>query len=104
VQSDNRPNILNTDQWSRLTSFAFTTILKGAGVRISTDGRRRLMDNVFIEWLGCSVKYECVFLRASEKGSEARNGIGSWIDYSIRKGPRSTFAGRNPVRCMLLQK
>ena len=65
----------------QFTSFAFTTTLREAGIRISMDGRGRWMDNVFIERLWRSLKYECVFLNAFETGSEARNGIGRWIGY-----------------------
>jgi putative transposase len=64
-----RPDIFNTDQGSQFTSFAFTTTLKDAGIRISMDGRGRWMDNVFIERLWRSLKYECVFLNAFETGS-----------------------------------
>lgn len=91
-----RPGIFNTDQGSQFTSFAFTTTLKDAGIRISMDGRGRWMDNVFIERLWRSLKYECVFLNAFETGSEARNGIGSWINYYNRRRPHSTFSGRTP--------
>jgi len=91
-----RPDIFNTDQGSQFTSFAFTTTLKDAGIRISMDGRGRWMDNVFIERLWRSLKYECVFLSAFETGSQARCGIGSWIDYYNRRRPHSTFAGRTP--------
>ncbi|RAK25966.1 putative transposase [Falsochrobactrum ovis] len=91
-----RPDIFNTDQGSQFTSFAFTTTLKDAGIRISMDGRGRWMDNVFIERLWRSLKYECVFLNAFETGSEARAGIGSWIDYYNRRRPHSTFGGRTP--------
>jgi putative transposase len=91
-----RPDIFNTDQGSQFTSFAFTTTLKDAGIRISMDGRGRWMDNVFIERLWRSRKYECVFLSAFETGSEARAGIGSWIDYYNRRRPHSSFDGRTP--------
>jgi hypothetical protein len=52
------------------------------------------MDNVFIERLWRSLKYECVFLSAFDTGSEARSGIGSWIDYYNRRHPHSTFSAR----------
>lgn len=86
----------NTDQGSQFTSFAFTATLKDAGIRISMDGRGRWMDNVFIERLWRSLKYECVFLNAFETGSDARHGIGSWIDYYNRRRPHSAFGGRTP--------
>src|ERR1700737_1600361 len=76
-----RPEIFNTDQGSQFTSPRFTSVLQQAGVRISMDGRGRWMDNVFIERLWRSLKYECVFLNAFETGSEARTGIGCWIGY-----------------------
>ena len=90
------PDIFNTDQGSQFTSFAFTTTLKDADIRISMDGRGRWMDNVFIERLWRSLKYECVFLNAFETGSDARSGIGSWIDYYNRRRPHSAFGGRTP--------
>lgn len=91
-----RPEIFNTDQGSQFTSFAFTTTLKDAGIRISMDGRGRWMDNVFIERLWRSLKYECVFLNAFETGSDARSGIGAWIDYYNHRRPHSSFGGRTP--------
>jgi putative transposase len=91
-----RPEIFNTDQGSQFTSFAFTTTLRDAGIRISMDGRGRWMDNVFIERLWRSLKYECVFLNAFETGSEARAGIGRWIGYYNADRPHSALAGRTP--------
>ena len=75
---------------------AFTNTLKDAGIRISMDGRGRWMDNVFIERLWRSLKYECVFLNAFETGSEAGTGIGRWIGYYNAARPHSTFGGRTP--------
>ena len=74
-----RPEIFNTDQGSQFTSQAFTSVLREAEVRISMDGRGRWMDNVFIERLWRSLKYECVYLHAFETGSELRAGLGRWI-------------------------
>ena len=90
------PDIFNTDQGSQFTSFAFTNTLKDAGIRISMDGRGRWMDNVFIERLWRSLKYECVFLNAFETGSEARFGIGRWIGYYNAGRPHSSFGGSTP--------
>lgn len=91
-----KPGIFNTDQGSQFTSFAFTNTLREAGIRISMDGRGRWMDNIFIERLWRSLKYECVFLTAFETGSEARTGIGRWIGYYNADRPHSTFGGRTP--------
>ena len=63
-----RPEIFNTDQGSQFTSLSFTQMLTDSGIRISMDGRGRWMDNVFIERLWRSLKYECVYLHAFETG------------------------------------
>ena len=60
------------------------------------DGRGRWMDNVFIERLWRSLKYECVYLNAFETGTEAKVGIGCWIGYYNVDRPHSAFAGRTP--------
>ena len=75
------PEIFNTDQGSQFTSDDFTDVLKDAGVRISMDGKGRWMDNVFIERLWRSLKYECVYLQDFEDGFQARerSGPGSGI-------------------------
>ena len=91
-----KPGIFNTDQGSQFTSSAFTNTLRDADIRISMDGRGRWMDNVFIERLWRSLKYECVFLNAFEIGSEARTGIGRWIGYYNADRPHSVFGGRTP--------
>jgi putative transposase len=91
-----RPEIFNTDQGSQFTSFSFTNTLKDADIRISMDGRGRWMDNVFIERLWRSLKYECIYLNAFETGSEARTGIGRWIGYYNADRPHSVFGGRTP--------
>ncbi len=91
-----RPGIFNTDQGSQFTSPRFTRVLLDAGVRISMDGRGRWMDNVFIERLWRSMKYECIYLNAFETGSEARAGIGrQGTDYN-RARPHSALGGRTP--------
>ena len=90
------PEIFNTDQGSQFTSPRFTDVLKDAGVRISMDGRGRWMDNVFIERLWRSMKYECVYLHAFETGSELRGGLGRWITYYNTRRPHSALAGQTP--------
>ena len=91
-----RPGIFNTDQGSQFTSPRFTDVLREAGIRISMDGRGRWMDNVFIERLWRSLKYECVYLHAFETGSELRAGLARWIGYYNARRPHSTLAGRTP--------
>ncbi len=75
------PEIFNTDQGTQFTSEAFTGVLKDAGVDISMDGKGRWVDNVFVERLWRSVKYEDVYLKAYETVSEARNGIGTYRNF-----------------------
>jgi putative transposase len=90
------PEIFNTDQGSQFTSPRFTGVLQKAGARISLDGRGRWMDNVFIERLWRSLKYECIYLHAFETGSELRAGLARWIGYYNTRRPHSTLAGRTP--------
>jgi len=90
------PQIFNTDQGSQFTSFEFTGVLKNAGIRISMDGKGRWMDNVMIERLWRSLKYECVFLNAYETGSEAKRGIGDWINRYNQKRPHSSLDDKTP--------
>ena len=91
-----RPEIFNTDQGSQFTSPRFTGVLRDAGVRISMDGRGRWMDNVFIERLWRSLKYECIYLHAFDSGSALRAGLADWIGYYNAQRPHSTLAGRTP--------
>ena len=91
-----KPEIFNTDQGSQFTSFEFTQVLKDAKVKISMDGRGRWIDNRFIERLWRSLKYECVYLQAFETGTEARRGIGAWINYYNEERPHSGIAGLTP--------
>ena len=75
-----KPEIFNTDQGSQFTSVAFTGALAEAGVAISMDGRGRWMDNVFIERLWRSLKYEEVYLKGYADGREAKADIAEWMD------------------------
>ena len=93
------PEIFNTDQGSQFTAADFTDVLTEAGVRISMDGRGRWMDNVFIERLWRSLKYECVYLHAFETGSQLRAGLTKWIAYYNAERPHSTFHGMTPDEC-----
>ena len=92
-----RPDIFNTGQGRQVTSPRFTGLLTAAGIRVSMDGRGRWMDNVFIERLWRSLKYECVYLHAFELGSEARAGIGQWIEHHNADRPHSALGGRTPA-------
>ncbi len=96
LQRHGKPDIFNTDQGSQFTSYAFTSVLKDADIKISMDGKGRWMDNVMIERLWRSLKYECIYLNAFETGSEARAGIGRWIDRYNSQRPHSSLDDRTP--------
>ncbi len=91
------PEIFNTDQGSQFTSMEFTEVLKEAGVQISMDGKGRWMDNVFIERLWRSLKYECVYLRDFQSGSQAREEIDTWMTYYNEERPHSALGDRTPA-------
>ncbi len=91
------PGIMNTDQGSQFTSFAWTDRLRRLGVRISMDGKGRFLDNIFVERLWRSLKYECVYLHAWETGSQAKAGIGKWIEFYNNRRPHSALGGRPPA-------
>ncbi len=91
-----KPVIFNTDQGSQFTSFLFTQTLKDAGVKISMDSKGRWMDNIMIERLWRSLKYECIYLHAFETGSEARKGIDKCIRRYNEERPHSSLDDRTP--------
>ena len=97
------PEIFNTDQGSQFTSLDFTDVLKLAGVRISMDGKGRWMDNVFIERLWRSLKYEQVYLAEYATGSEARAGITWWMDFYNQRRPHSSLDDRTPDEAYTLR-
>ncbi len=92
-----RPGIFNTDQGSQFTSLAFTATLKDAGVAISMDGRGRFMDNIFIERLWRSLKYEAVYLHELTDGFKAQRVIGEWIGFYNTERPHSALEGQTPA-------
>jgi len=96
-----RPDIFNTDQGSQFTSPRFTGVLKDAGVRISMDGRGRWMDNVFIERLWRSLKYECVYLHAFETGSELRDGLLRWMAITTQRGLTRPWLDARLTKCIM---
>jgi putative transposase len=92
-----RPEILNTDQGSQFTSLDFTGVLEDAGVAISMDGRGRCMDNIFIERLWRSLKYEAVYLHEMTDGFAAGRVIGEWIAFYSTERPHSALDGATPA-------
>ncbi|MFP6728647.1 MAG: IS3 family transposase [Alphaproteobacteria bacterium] len=91
------PDIFNTDQGSQFTSFDFIGVLKSAEVTISMDGRGRCMDNIFIERLWRSLKYEAIYLHELTDGFTATRVIGEWIDFYNNERPHSSFDGQTPA-------
>lgn len=91
-----RPEIFNTDQGSQFTSLDFTGVLAKAGVAISMDGRGRFLDNIFIERLWRSLKYEAVYLHDLTDGFVAERVIAKWIDFYSRVRPHSMLDGLSP--------
>jgi putative transposase len=92
-----RPEIFNTDQGAQFTSVAFTDKLEAAGVRISMDGRGRWLDNVFVERLWRSLKYEEVHLKAYTNGLEARVGIGQWFRFYNERRLHQALGYKTPA-------
>ncbi|WP_423928334.1 IS3 family transposase [Candidatus Palauibacter sp.] len=90
------PEILNTDQGSQFTSEAFADRVLDAGVAFSMDGRGRFLDNIFIERLWRSLKYEAVYLHELRDGLDAARIIGSWFDFYNEVRPHSSLGGRTP--------
>ena len=90
------PEILNTDQGSPFTSVAFLTALQDAKIAISMDGKGAWRDNVFVERLWRTIKYEEVYLRAYRSVSEARRGLGRYLAFYNRRRPHSSLGGQTP--------
>jgi putative transposase len=90
------PEIMNTDQGSQFTSQAFTGMLEEHGIRISMDGKGAWRDNVFVERLWRSVKYEEVYLHAYDAVSDSRLGLGRYFDLYNRRRPHSRLGRKTP--------
>jgi len=96
-----KPEIFNTDQGSQFTSLDFAGALKDANVVISMDGRGRCLDNIFIERLWRSLKYEAVYLHEMTDGFTAERVIGAWIKFYNTERPHSALDGRTPAEAYL---
>lgn len=96
------PEIFNTDQGAQFTSYEFTSVLKEHDIKISMDGKGRWMDNVFIERLWRSLKYECVYLKSFADGVQARTEIGSWLDFYNTSRPHSSFGLKTPAEVYMM--
>lgn len=90
------PEIFNTDQGSQFTSNDFTQVLKDNHIKISMDGKGRWIDNVFVERLWKSVKYEHVYLHAYDSVADARSKLGGYLDFFNRRRPHSSLDRKTP--------
>jgi putative transposase len=93
-----QPEVFNRDQGAQFTSVAFTGRLEAAGVRISMDGRGRALDNVFVERLWRTVRYEEVYLKEYGSMGEAQRGLGSYFSFYNEERPHRALAYRPPAR------
>lgn len=92
-----KPEIFNTDQGSQFTGGDFTGVLNKAEIRISMDGRGRWMDDVFIERLWRSLKYEDIYLKGYADGREAKAGIAQWVAFYNNRRPHMALEHRTPM-------
>src|SRR5262245_43518877 len=93
----NKPEVFNTDQGCQFTAEAFTGRLQSAGVKVSMDGVGRCLDNVFVERLWRSVKYEDVYLRRYESVAELRRGLACYFEFYNQKGLHQSLEYRTPA-------
>jgi putative transposase len=96
LSRNGKPKIFNTDQGSQFTSEAFTGRLKEEGIKISMDGKGRWRDNVFVERLWKSIKYEDVYLHAYASVQEARTSIGRYLEFYNSIRPHSSRKALTP--------
>jgi putative transposase len=92
-----RPEIFNTDQGSQFTSDAFTELLLEQGIQVSMDGKGRYQDNILVERLWRSVKYEEVYLKAYQTVAEARVGIGAYLQFYNQQRPHQALGYCTPA-------
>jgi putative transposase len=97
LRRHNSPEIFNTDQGSQYTGDAFTGVLKKRGIKISMDGKGRCMDNIFIERLWRSVKYEKIFLEEFETVRELITGLKEYFEFYNYERPHQSFSGKTPA-------
>jgi putative transposase len=98
VLMQTRCDIFNTDQGSQFTSNGFTDVLKAYGIEISMDGKGRWADNVFVERLWRSVKYECVYLQEWDSVVAVREALKTYFQFYNEERPHQSLAGLTPSR------
>jgi putative transposase len=95
--SENRPEIFNTDQGIQFTAEAFTSTLEDAGIRISMDGRGRALDNIFVERLWRSVKYEDIYLKEYADVPTLEAGLKNYFEFYNEQRPHQSLSYRTPA-------
>jgi putative transposase len=98
IRRHGQPEIFNTDQGSQFTSTEFVGLIQGHGIQVSMDGKGRWVDNVFVERLWKSVKYEEVYLHAYDSVSQAREGLQRYFQFYNERRPHSSLDGKTPDR------
>jgi putative transposase len=96
LQKYGKPEIFNTDQGVQFTSSNWIEMLANNDIEVSMDGKGRWVDNVFIERLWRSLKYECIFVKAIETGKMLKNEVKIWFDFYNLERPHSSFGGQTP--------
>ena len=91
------PEIFNTDQGAQFTATSFTGRLERAGIQVSMDGKGRALDNVFVERLWWSVKYEEIYLKSYGSVSEVEQGLSRYFEFYARERPHSSLENRTPA-------
>lgn len=91
-----QPEIFNTDQGVQFTSIAFVNAILSRGIQLSMDGRGRALDNIFVERLWRSLKYEEVYLHDYQSANEARIGIGNYFQFYNGKRPHQALGYKTP--------
>jgi putative transposase len=94
--SQGQPEVFNTDQGVQFTAAAWTGRLEAAGVKVSMDGRGRCLDNIFVERLWRSVKYEDIYLRGYETVRELRSGLGGYFSFYNEERPHQSLGNQTP--------
>lgn len=97
------PEIFNSDQGVQYTSSAFTDVLKENHIKISMDGKGRWVDNVFIERVWKSLKYECIYLNEFDSVADLRQELCNWFDFYNNIRPHSVFKGKSPLQIYVKQ-
>ena len=101
MRKHGRPEIMNTDQGSQFTSIDFIKALKDVGIQISMDGKGAWRDNVFVERLWRTIKYEEVYLRAYDSVSAARESLDRYLTFYNTRRPHSSLDGQTPDQAYL---